>query len=71
MEKRGLTPEEKLRKILSEINEAKSNYISINKLRDIIGVENSLHKNVPDPYGSGGIHKEFHSSNEYIENCIS
>ena len=66
-----LTAEEKLRKILNEINEAKSNYISVNKLIDIIGIKTPSYKNITNPYESREENREFLSSDNYIENYIS
>jgi len=66
-----LTAEEKLRKILNEINEARSNYISVNKLIDIIGIKTPSYKNITNPYESREENREFLSSDNYIENYIS
>ena len=66
-----LTAEEKLLKILNEINEARSNYISVNKLIDIIGTKSPFFKNITNPYESREENREFHSSDTYIENYIS
>ena len=66
-----LTAEEKLRKILNEINEARSNYISVNKLIDIIGIKTPSYKNITNPYESREENREFLNSDNYIENYIS
>ena len=71
MGRKELTPEEKLQKITKEIIGAKSNYINVNKLVEIIGFDNPFHENVSNPYISREGYKELHNTNEYKENYIS
>jgi hypothetical protein len=71
MEKQELTSEEKLRKIVKEIIEARSDNISVKKLIEIIGFEPPSYKKTSNPFLSRGLYKEFHSSNEYKEDYIS
>lgn len=70
-EEKEVTPEEKLQKIIDLIIEDKSDNISINKLKDIIGIEPTFHKNVSKPFMPSTAYKEFHNSKEYKENYIS
>ena len=71
MKKKEVTPAEKLQKIIDLIIQDKSDNISINKLKDIIDIEPTFHKNVSKPYMPSAVYKEFHNSKEYKENYIS
>jgi hypothetical protein len=69
--RKELTPEEKLQEIINQIIEERSDYISVNKLMDIIGIEPTPQKNVRNPYMSNTLNKKSHNCNEYKENYIS
>lgn len=66
-----LTPEEKLQKIIDYIIENKSDYVSVSKLMDIIGIESTLYKKQSKFYMPSKVYKEFHEWEEYKENFIS
>jgi negative regulator of genetic competence, sporulation and motility len=66
-----LTPEEKLQKIIDYIIENKSDYVSVSKLMDIIGIESTLYKKQSIFYMPSKVNKEFHECEEYKENFIS
>lgn len=71
MKRKELTPEEKLQKIINQIIEERSDYISVNKLMDIIGIEPTLRKNIRNPYMPSTYYKKAHMCEEYKENYIS
>jgi len=71
VEKKELTPEEKLQKIIDQINENESDYISAKKIMDIIGIDPTFHKKHSILYIPSEIYKEFHETKEYKENYIS
>ncbi|MBG0860938.1 MAG: hypothetical protein IQL11_15675 [Bacteroidales bacterium] len=66
-----LTPEEKLQKIIVCINENQADYISVNKLKDIIGIESTSKTRQSKLFMPGVVYKEYHESKEYKENYIS
>ena len=71
MEKRELTPEEKLRKITRELIEARSDHISVKKLAEIIGFQLPSIKRPLNPYQPADTYKELQTAGEYRENYIS
>ena len=71
MKRKELKPEEKLQKIISQVAEERSNYISVNKLMDILGMEPTLRKNETKPFMPGPVYKEFQNRQEYKESYIS
>ncbi len=71
MEKIELTTEEKLQKIIDQITKNESDYISVKKLMDIIGIEPNYIKKRSKPFMPSEVYKEFHASKEYKENYIS
>jgi hypothetical protein len=71
VEKKVLTAEEKLQKIIDLMNKDKADSININILKNIIGIETAYHKKRSKPFMPGIEYKEFHKSNGYKENFIS
>jgi hypothetical protein len=71
MEKRELTPEEKLRKITRELIEANSDHVSVKKLAEIIGFQLPMQKKPINPYQAADRCQELQSAGEYRESYIS
>jgi hypothetical protein len=70
VEKRELTTEEKLRKIIDLINKYKADTININILKNIIGNDFASQKR-SKPFMPGIVYKVSPKNNEYKENYIS
>jgi hypothetical protein len=66
-----LKPEEKLQKIINQISEERSNYISVNKLMDILGIEPNFRKNLTKPFMPNSTFEEYTKRPDYRESYIS
>lgn len=71
MEKKLLTAEEKLQKIIDLMNKDKADSININILKNVIGIDPDYHKKRSKPFMPGIEYKVYHKNNEYKENFIS
>jgi GTP1/Obg family GTP-binding protein len=71
VEKKDLTAEEKLEKIIDLMNKDKADSININILKNIIGIDPAYHKKRSKPFMPGIEYKVYHKNNEYKENFIS
>lgn len=71
MKGKELTAEEKLQRIIDQITEVKSDSISVNKLKDIIGIGSGRGRHAGNPYITGMVYKEYENVMEYKESYIS
>jgi hypothetical protein len=61
-ERKELKPEEKLQKVINQIIKERSNYISVDKLMDILGIEPILRDNITKSLMTDSGNKEFKES---------
>jgi hypothetical protein len=71
VERKELTAEEKLQKIIDLMNKDKADSININILKNIIGIDPAYHKKRSKSFMPSLEYKGFHKNNGYKENFIS